>query len=97
VHAENDGRTRHDPGRDPPCRQRRVAISIACASKDTGCSPNRCSVRTLFHACVFVATTTVCLAGDPDTSCRRVIALLDQVPPGSPVIDVLRAHQSGLR
>jgi hypothetical protein len=46
---------------------------------------------------VFVATTTVCLAGDPDTSCRRVIALLDQVPPGSPVIDVLRAHQSGLR
>jgi hypothetical protein len=46
---------------------------------------------------VFVATTTACLAGDPDAACRRIIALLDQVPPGSPVIDVLRAHQSALR
>ena len=51
----------------------------------------------VFHAYVFVATTTACLAGDPDAACRRIIALLDQVPPGSPVIDVLRAHQSALR
>jgi hypothetical protein len=51
----------------------------------------------LFHAYVFVATTTACLAGEPDANCRRIIGLLDQVPPGSPVIDVLRAHQSALR
>jgi spermidine synthase len=50
----------------------------------------------MFHAYVFVATTTACLAGTPDASCRQVIAQLDRVPRGSPVIDVLRAHQSAL-
>ena len=50
----------------------------------------------VFHAYVFVATTTACLAGNPDASCRRIIALLDQVQRGSPVIDVLRAHQAAL-
>ena len=33
---------------------------------------------------------------DPDASCRRIIGLLDQVQRGSPVIDVLRAHQAAL-
>ena len=50
-----------------------------------------------FYAYVFVATTTACLAGNPDASCRRVIALLGQVPRGGPEIDVLRAHRLALR
>jgi hypothetical protein len=51
----------------------------------------------LFHAYVLVATTTACLAGNPDTACRGVIALLDQEPSRNSVIDVLRAHRSALR
>jgi hypothetical protein len=51
----------------------------------------------VFRAYVFVTTTSACLAGNPDASCRRIIAMLDLVPRGSPVIDVLRAHQSALR
>ena len=57
------------------------------------------SMQTLdpaFHAHVFVATSTACLVTNPDASCRNIIAQLDRVPRGSPVIDVLRAHQSAL-
>ena len=49
-----------------------------------------------FYAYVVVATATACLAGNPDASCRRVIALLGALPRGGPEIDVLRAHQSAL-
>ena len=49
-----------------------------------------------FHAYVFVVTTTACLVTNPDAACRNVIGELDRVPRGSPVIDVLRAHQSAL-
>jgi hypothetical protein len=49
-----------------------------------------------FHAYVFVATTTACLADIPDASCRNVIAQLDRVRRESAVIDVLRAHKAAL-
>jgi hypothetical protein len=49
-----------------------------------------------FHAYVFVAMTTACLADIPDASCRNVIAQLDRVRRESAVIDVLRAHKAAL-
>ena len=51
----------------------------------------------MFHAYVLVATTTACLAGNPDPSCRNIIAELDRAPPGSPVIELLRAHKAALQ
>jgi hypothetical protein len=51
----------------------------------------------IFHAYVFIATNTACLAGNPDVSCRSIIAQLDRVPAGRAVIDLLRAHKAALR
>ena len=48
----------------------------------------------VFRAYVYVITTSACLAKPPDETCRKIIAMLDLVPRGSPIIAVLRAHQA---
>ncbi len=76
---------------------RASATSTASDRQERACSQARCSKSDpIFHAYVFVATTTACLASTPDAACRDIIAQLDRVPPGSPVIDVLRAHKAAL-
>ncbi|HET7031947.1 MAG TPA: hypothetical protein VFJ48_02400, partial [Casimicrobiaceae bacterium] len=50
----------------------------------------------VFHAHVFVATMSACLAETPNASCRDLLRQLDRVRRGTPIVDLLRAHKAAL-
>ncbi len=49
-------------------------------------------VDPIFHAYVFIATTTACLASNLDAACRYIFMQLEQLPRRNAALEMLRAH-----